>query len=113
MISSDSSTLLIVRLPQESSLMLVHSAGGLSIGLLLRDVHRMSCIDIGLLILFLNDVQGQRICLIIIPPKSYRLQRIVMENRVTIITQVCTRIIWSSLSTSPSLWALAIHAMPL
>ena len=51
--------------------------------------------------------------MIVIPPKSWRLQRIVMESMVTIITRLCSKIIGSSLLTWPSLWALSLRTLPL
>ena len=45
--------------------------------------------SLGLRILLSTGVVGWRICLINILPKSCRLQRIVMENKVIIIIQVC------------------------
>ena len=67
-----------------------------------RDIHQLSCISIGVLILLLSGVVGWRILLIIIPPKSYKLWRIFMENKVTVIILVSTQIIWSYLLTQPS-----------
>ena len=54
-----------------------------------------------------------RIRLIRVPPKSLRLLRRIIINRVIKISWICTLIVRSSLLTLPSWRALSIHALPL
>ena len=103
MSSSSSSAPLIVRLPQESGLMLVGYAVGLEYRIVIAGrtltvlyLHRV--VD-----LLLTSVVCWKIHLINIPPKSCKLQRIIMEIKVTTIIHIHTQIISSSLLTQLSL----------
>ena len=74
-----------------------------------RGERRLSLIMVCLLLL---TVVLWRIGLIVVPPISVILRRIV-KNRGIILVRICTWIIRSSPLTWSSRWTLSIHVLPL
>ena len=87
----------------------------LIIRLLWRNIRRLSCICVGLLLrVLLLTGAIWRVHLIGVPPKSLLLLlHRIMINRVIKISRICTLIVRLSLLTLPSWRALSIHALPL